>query len=262
MMLEGRTAVISGAARGIGRAVAQRLAGEGAAVVILDLDGPTAQRTADGIVEAGGRALAVECDISQTDQVDAAVAAALSTFGTVDVLHNNAYVLGRGRAHELDPADWQRTIDVCLTAYWYTTKAVLGPMLDQGKGSIINTASIAGLAADHELCAYSAAKAGVVNLTRNIGIDYARKGIRCNAICPGPIWTFSQRTFDELDPELAAGLLRATPMRRLGRPAEVAELALFLASDESSFMTGAICPIDGGMFAQTGMPSISGVGPL
>ncbi|WP_330231484.1 SDR family oxidoreductase [Nocardia sp. NBC_00508] len=260
MRLEGKTAVITGSAHGIGRATAERFAREGAAVVVADINQELGQRVADRIRKDGGRAAFVETDISDHAQVDAMVEFACSQFGRIDILHNNAYTLGAGRVGELSTDDWQRTIDVCLTGYWYSTKVALGVMVPNGGGVIINTASVAALAADYTLAAYSAAKAGVINLTRVTAIDYARKGIRCNAICPGPIWTHSEKAFQEVPDEMSKALLHAVPMGRLGRPEEVANLALFLASDESSFVTGSHCLIDGGLFAQTGMPSLSGAG--
>ena len=260
MKLQGRSALITGAAHGIGRATAARFASEGASVVIVDIDEERGERAADGIRADGGTARFVAADITDTVQVAAMVDFALKVHGRLDVLHNNAYVLGAGRVGELSQADWDRTIDVCLTAYWHCTKAALGPMVEQEHGVIINTGSVASLAADYTLAAYSAAKAGVINLTRSTAIDYARKGIRCNAICPGPVWTHSAATFDQLPPEVAKQMQDAVPMGRLGTPQELANLALFLASDDSSFMTGTYCLADGGLFAQTGMPSLTGAG--
>jgi meso-butanediol dehydrogenase/(S,S)-butanediol dehydrogenase/diacetyl reductase len=260
VLLEGKTAVITGAARGIGRAVARRFVEEGAAVVVADIDERKGEQTVDALRADGARATFVATDVSDTAAINGLISAALREHGSVDVLHNNAYVLGQGRAHELSVEDWQRTIDVCLTSCWYATKVALVPMMEQGGGSIINTASLSGLKADYTLTAYSAAKAGVVNLTRVVGIEYARKGIRCNAICPGPIWHHGDEALAQLPDDVRDGMLSAVPMGRPGRAEEVADLALFLASDESSFMTGAAVTIDGGLSAQTGMPSLTGQG--
>ena len=260
MRLQGKTALITGAASGIGLATARRFAEEGASVVIADINEDAAREGAQLIEKDGGSADFVVADISDYDAVDAMIAFAVERFGSLDILHNNAYVLGKGRVHEVSREDWQKTIDICLTAYWYCTKVALGPMLEQGSGVIINTASVAGLAADYTLAAYCAAKAGVVNLTKVTALDYARKGIRCNAICPGPIWTFGDEAMEKLPATFRDELLGAVPMGRFGRPREVANLALFLATEDSGFMTGATCVIDGGMFAHTGMPSLSGEG--
>ncbi len=258
MRLDGKTALISGAAHGIGRASAERFAAEGAAVVVVDIEDELGEAAASAIRQQGGVASFFHADITEPGDVEGMVEFACGRYGSLDILHNNAYVLGAGRAKDLERDVWQRTIDVCLTGYWYSIKIALGPMLEQGKGSIINTASVAGLAADYTLTAYSAAKAGVLNLTRVIALDYARKGIRCNAICPGPVWTYSAARLAALPEDVSGPLLAAVPQGRWGRPEEVANLALFLGSDESSFMTGAHCVIDGGMSAHSGMPPLTG----
>lgn len=260
MLLEGKTAVITGAARGIGRAVARRFAAEGAAVVVADVDERKGEQTVAALRADGARATFVPTDVGDPAAIDELIATTLREHGAIDVLHNNAYVLGQGRAHEVELDDWRRTIEICLTSYWYATRQALGPMLEQGSGVVINTASLSGLKADYTLAAYSAAKAGVVNLTRSVGIEYARKGIRCNAICPGPIWHHGDEALAQLPADIRDGMLSVVPMGRPGQAEEVAELALFLASDESSFMTGAACVIDGGLSAQTGMPSLTGKG--
>lgn len=269
MQLLGRTAVISGAAHGIGKATAERFAAEGASVVVADIDDRRALDVVAGIRDAGGTAEYLRTDISNPEDVASLVQFACERFGSLDILHNNAYVLGPGRVDVVELVDWNRTIDVCLTGYWACTKAALEPMLRQGKGVILNTGSIASLAADFGMAAYSTAKAGVLNLTRVTALDYARKGIRCNAILPGPVWTRPEAHLvrllsesplppDSIWPLPVHAMQDSVPLRRLGRPSEVANLALFLASDASSFMTGAACVIDGGMYAQIGTRALAG----
>ena len=255
MELEGRVAIVTGGGGGIGAATAQTFARAGARVVVADISAEAAEKTANEIVGDGGEAEVVTGDLAKTDDIEGLVAATVQRFGRLDVLHNNAIALTWGRVGELDLAGWHRTLDVGLTAYWYATKLALQHMVPQGAGVILNTASVSGLAADYGIAAYNVVKAGVVNLTRVTGIEYARKGIRCNAICPGPIGTRVMLAAEQAKPGLLGTVKDAIPLGRFGEPQEIANVALFLASDEASFITGAAFVADGGLSAHTNLPS-------
>ncbi len=261
MRLQDKVALISGAGSGIGAATAKTFAREGAAVVIVDLSEEGGNRVVSEIRKAGGTAEFTRADVSRPDEIEKMIGFATGKFGRLDVLHNNAIYTAVARIGDLTLEGWRKTLDVGLTGYWYATKVALAVMLQQKKGSIINTASVSGLAGDYTLGVYNAVKAGVVNITRVTGIEYARKGIRCNAICPGPIGTPPLLEMEKQRPEIVGRIREAIPMGRLGEPQEIANVALFLASDESSFVTGAYIVADGGLWAHSGMPSLSGEGP-
>lgn len=261
MRLQDKIALITGAGSGIGEATAKTFAREGATVVVVDIDDTNGQRVVDEIRQAGGSADYTHADIGKPDEIEQMIAFATGRFGRLDVLHNNALFTVIGRIGDLTLEGWKKTLDVSLTGYWYATKLALEPMLRQGKGVILNTASVSGLAGDYTLGVYNAVKAGVVNLSRVTGIEYARKGIRCNAICPGPILTPPLKRLGESQPQVFARIKEAIPMGRYGEPQEIANVALFLASDEASFITGTFLVADGGLWAHSGMPSLSGQGP-
>lgn len=252
--LDGKTAVVTGAGNGIGRAIAHALAGAGGSIVVSDSDAATAQRTAAEIVDRGGRALAATVDISDADAVDAMIAAAVGEFGGIDILVNNAGVGGpMVRLHETAPADFDRVIDVNLRGTYLCTRAALPSLLAGGSGSIVNIASTYGLVAAPRTAAYCATKAAVIHLTKQLAVDYGPDGIRANALCPGYIDTRDGKTFSEA--ELAASGERQRirdaaaarqPLGRQGDPEEVARAALFLASDAASFVSGAVLTVDGG----------------
>lgn len=261
MRLKNKIALITGAGSGIGEATAKTFAREGATVVVTDIDDANGQRVVAEIRHAAGRAEYTRADIGEPADIERMISFATDRFGRLDILHNNALFTVIGRIGDIALADWKKTVDVSLTGYWYATKVALGPMLKQGKGAIINTASVSGLAGDYTLGVYNAVKAGVVNISRVTGIEYARKGIRCNAICPGPILTPPLQRLGDSRPEVFARIKDAIPMGRYGEPQEIANVALFLASDEASFVTGAFVVADGGLWAHSGMPSLSGQGP-
>ena len=252
MRLQNKSTIVVGAGAGMGRAVALAFAREGASVVVADIDATGGRQTAASIEQSGAASLFVQTDIAVASQVEAMVTAALDRFGRVDVLHVNAGIqdLKRDkRAHELSEEIWERTMAVNLRGSWLCCKYVIPPMLAQGAGSIILVGSPTGwLGCAPGFTAYSASKGGVIGLTRVMAADYARDGIRVNSIIPAT--TETPMISDLLtDQPLAARLANAIPMGRIGQPDDIAGLALFLASDESTFCTGGLFPADGGMSA-------------
>jgi len=245
--LEGKNAVVTGGGSGMGRAISQRFAAEGARVAVLDLNLETAQETADLIRESGGRAIAVACDVSDNASVVAASNDVLAELAGVDVLVNNAGMLD-GYAALLDTSEelWDRIIGVDLKGVFLVTRAFLPTMIAGGGGSVVNTSSIAGFVAGGGGIAYTSAKHGVIGFTKQLTADYGREGIRANAVCPGAIETGMTREIFESGDAAVMDSVRAVPAGRYAQPEEVANLALFLASDESSFVYGAAYLIDGG----------------
>jgi len=249
--LAGKVAVITGSGSGIGRVAATLFASEGAAVVVADMVAQAARDTVEQIVDAGGRAVAVIADVSDEAQVADVVAAATQQLGGLHVLFNNAGIFPGDDGGVLDtpPSTWDRVMNVNLKGVWLCCRGAIPAMVDSGGGSIVNVASfVALMGAATAQVAYTASKGGVLSFTRELAVEYARQGIRANALCPGPIET---PLLAELlaDPERRNRRLVHIPMGRLGRPEEVARAALFLASDESSFMTGSALVVDGGITA-------------
>jgi NAD(P)-dependent dehydrogenase (short-subunit alcohol dehydrogenase family) len=250
--LAGKVAFITGAAAGIGRDTALAFAREGATVAVLDVRLERSNQTVELIRQGGGAAQAFEVDVRDNGQVEAAVAAAIAAFGRVDVLMNDAGTTRPGSVVECTLEDWDTVIDVNLKGTFLVSRAALPHMLEQGSGSVINIGSVSGMRGDHNAAAYNAAKAGVINLTRSMAVDFGRRGIRVNCICPGGIGTpVILRAITDAG---RAAISRNTPTGRLGEPGEIANVALFLASDESSYVNGAIIPADGGLTAWNGIP--------
>lgn len=249
MKLQGRVAIVSGAASGIARATAIAFAREGCKVMAVDRDPEGLREAVDEIRKAGGEAESCSVDVSKSAEVQAAVRATLERFGDLHILFNGAGILAYGTVLETPEDVWQRVMAVNLTGTFLFCKAVLPHMVEKGRGAIVNVASTTGA---HDACAHAAAyvssKGGVTLLTRSMGIDYARLGIRVNAICPGP--TDTPMLHKALTPEQLSAFALSYPMGRLGQPEELAKAAVFLASDDASFVTGTLLYVDGGQTAE------------
>jgi len=252
--LEGKVAVITGAASGIGRATALRFAAEGAAVVVGDLSADGAAAVAAEIAAQGGRSAARQVDVAVSAQVDALVEEAVGRFGRIDILMNNAAAPHGAPVSATTDADWRRVMSVTLDGVFYGVRAALLRMTAQGSGSILNISSGAGLGGEVMLGAYGAAKAAVINLTKTAAVENAAFGVRVNCICPGPIATPPLGAWLGAIPGGVEAFSKQIPAKRIGQPEEIAAVAAFLASDEASYVTGAVVVADGGVNARTGTP--------
>ncbi|MGN6377574.1 MAG: SDR family NAD(P)-dependent oxidoreductase [Gaiellales bacterium] len=253
--MQGKVSVVTGAATGIGRAVAQRLAAEGAVTVCADVDEAGLRAAVDEINASGGRAVAQPCDVSDAAQVEQLMAAAESHGGPHAIVSNAAIQYER-TVEDTPPDDWDRVFGVNLKGVYLCARAAIPRMRSLGGGSIVNMASVNGFWVEPALGAYCAAKGGVINLTRAIALENGRYGIRCNCICPGYIDTGMAQRYFEIQDDPAAARVEAGRMHALGRigsPEEVAAMALFLASDEAGFCTAGAFVVDGGLSA--GVPS-------
>ena len=254
--LAGKIAVITGGGSGIGRAAAVRFAVEGAGVAVLDLSIDAAAETVELVVKEGGRARAYGADVADESSVDTAMDLVAAEFGAIDVLYNNAGIFSRGSVADAQVEDWNRCMAVNVTGTFLCARAMVRHIAPQeGKyASIVNTASVAGLVAVGGVAAYCASKGAVIALTRSMAADLAPRRVRVNAICPGTVFTplmeplVRARGGGDFDLGLERTLVKY-PIGRLGEVDDIANLALFLASDESAFMTGSIIAADGGMTA-------------
>jgi NAD(P)-dependent dehydrogenase (short-subunit alcohol dehydrogenase family) len=252
--LEGKAALVTGAGVGIGRATACLFAAEGAFVGVLDRDQVAAEQTVQMIKEPGGQAISLEADVTQESETSDATAALEEAFGGLDILINNAGVIGRGTVETTSETEWRRVLDVNLTGVFLMSKAAVPALRRRGGGSIINVSSAAGLAAWYDQAAYDASKGGVVNLSRSMALDLAEDGIRVNCLVPAHVITPMSENFISAGGEEARRArertLAAIPLGRFCQPEEIAYGALFLASDESSYATGSALVLDGGYLAK------------
>lgn len=253
--LEGRVALITGAASGQGRAAARLFADQGASIIVADINADGAKETVSLIEATGGAAVAVHADVSERDDAEGMVQSAVDNFGRLDVLYNNAAVQMSGTLEACSEDEWDLTVATNLTAIFWACRKAIPAMLANaatgGGGSIINTASVLGLVGSEGYVAYGAAKAGLVALTRQMAVEYGPT-VRANVIAPGSIDTprFRKVAEDMDDPEgFIAGLANIIPAKRLGTADDVAAIALFLASDQSAYVSGAVIPADGGLAA-------------
>lgn len=252
MRLERRTALITGSATGIGREIARRFAAEGAYVIAVDLDENGNLETAALIGSEGGSCKVLQADVGSEPDVIRAFRAA----GSIDILVNNAAsVQGDGRLTELSGENWDRVLAVCLKSVFLCTREALKSMLPKKAGSIVNLSSVNAMVGVN-LTAYTAAKGGILSLTRLTAAHYAAQGIRANAICPGTIMSESSELFYSQHPDIGAGLRAFYPAGEFGTVQDVAAGALFLASDEAAFINGIMLPVDGGLLATRPLPSL------
>jgi NAD(P)-dependent dehydrogenase (short-subunit alcohol dehydrogenase family) len=258
--LEGKVALVTGAAAGIGRGIAIRFAQEGAAVGVLDLNETSCRAVVSEIEAAGGRALPLNCNVADEAQVGAAVARLTEAFGPITVLVNNAAVMPSGRLHETSVADFDRCVAVNLRGAYLCSRAVIPGMLAAGQGSIIHMSSVTGILGLPGIAAYSMTKGGLAALARAMSTDYARLGIRVNTIAPGTIDSPMLHNFvaAQSNPEMIRKAFDDMhPIGRVGTIEEVANVFVFLASDESSFVTGANYEVDGGLGVKGEQPQDS-----
>ena len=254
--LDGKTAVVTGAGSGIGQAIASTFARNGARVFALDRDLKAASGTVESIRAAGGAASALDCDVAIADSVEAAFARidADQNSERIDILINNAGIANIGTVENTSEADFDRVYSVNVKGIFLCSRAAVRRMLASGGGVILNLASIASLIGLTDRFAYSMSKGAVLTMTRSIAVDYVKRGIRCNCICPARVHTpfvdgYLRATYPGREAEMFKQLSEYQPLGRMGTPEEVAALALYLCSDEASFITGQAYPIDGGVLA-------------
>jgi NAD(P)-dependent dehydrogenase (short-subunit alcohol dehydrogenase family) len=249
--LDGKVALVTGAGSGIGRASALTCAREGAKVMVADIVVEGGEETVQLVKNTGGDASFIKVDVSKAADVEAMVNRVVETYGRIDCAHNNAGIEGQlASTDEYSEEMFNRVIAINLTGVWLCMKYEIPHMLKQGSGAIVNTASGAGLVGVAGMSAYVASKHGVVGLTKTAALEYAKSGIRVNAVCPGLIQTPMVERLTNAQPQLGEALVAAEPIGRTGRPEEIAESVLWLCSDAASFVTGHAMSVDGGYVAQ------------
>jgi len=246
LKLDGKVCVVTGAGSGIGASISELLCQEGARVAMLDRDEVAVNKIADSLRQRGGDVLPIVCDISLPDNVSSAAEKVLAHWKNCDVLVNNAGLLRSGSLSDVSLQDWQHVLNVNLTGYLLCSRAFVEPMKAAGHGSVVNIASISGLFPQSGSGAYSASKAGVLQMSRQMAVEWGPLGIRSNAICPGMIRTSLSAKFYEV-PGFEAKRAAVTASRRVGEPNDIANVALFLASERSAYVNGAELVVDGGM---------------
>jgi NAD(P)-dependent dehydrogenase (short-subunit alcohol dehydrogenase family) len=244
--LDGRVVIITGGSQGIGEACARRLVRDGAAVALWDVADGAGEALAAELRSAGGKAIYQHCDVARKAEVDAALAATVAEVGTVDGLVNNAGIFKAAPFLDITEADWDAVIDVNLKGAFLVGQAVARVMAAAGRGAIVNMSSVNGTLAIPTIASYNASKGGVNQLTRVMALSLAERGVRVNAVAPGTIATELAKNAVLTSDEARARIMSRTPMRRLGEPGEIADVAAFLLSDAASYMTGEIVVVDGG----------------
>ena len=254
MRLKDRVAIITGSGRGIGRASTLIFSKEGASVVIADIDKENGEKTKSDIIEKGGKAIFIKTDVSKEKDVKNLIETTIKKFGKLNILYNNAAVFWYGKdgyITDIDKDIWDKVIDINLRGVYLCCKYAIPEMIKSGGGSIINTSSSAGLIGVPKCDAYTATKGAVISLTRSMGVEYAPKNVRVNCIAPVAIRTEMVKESNLKDPDFdEKKFLKTVPSRRWGRPEEIANVALFLASEESSYLVGSIIVADGGITIQ------------
>ena len=248
--LDGKVAVITGAGSGIGAATARLFAREGARVALVDIRGEAVEQMAEEVRSEGGEAYAMQADVSKSTEVSTFIEKTVSLFGGLHILHANAGVLIPGSVHDLSEENWNKTLAVNLSGVFFCCKYAVPYLKGSQGGSIVITASTAGLVAEKNIAAYCASKGGLIMLAKQMAVDYAREGIRVNCLCPGWIDTPFNDPVIESPEALSASIDSWVPLGRQGSPEEVAQAVLYLASEESTLVTGHALVIDGGLTAQ------------
>ena len=253
MRLAGKVAIVTGAGQGVGEATAQRFAEEGAAVACVDINRETVQQTAAAIEQAGGRSLAITADVSTEEGNASMVAEAAQAFGGLDILHANAAIQVMGSLEKTSPDDWDRLFATNLHGVARGIRHAVPHMRQRGGGSVVITASLLGMVGDPDLPAYGAMKGGLRSMCRSLATAFGPENIRVNTICPGDIDTPLLKEFFDFQPDPEAARREITalyPLRRFATPRDIANVALFLASDDASYLTGTDIVVDGGLYAR------------
>ena len=250
-LVKDKVALVTGGGSGIGRASALTFAREGAKVVVSDVVVEAGEETVQLIKNADGEAVFIKADVAQASAVEALIAKTVEAYGRLDCAHNNAGIEGNSaKVADYDEADWDRVIAINLTGVWLCMKYEIPQMLQQGSGAIVNTSSVAGLLGFRTGSAYVASKHGVLGLTKTAALEYAKSGIRVNAVCPGAVDTPMMGRITDHRPHRAAKMAAGEPVGRMGTPQEIAEAVVWLCSDAASFVTGHPMTVDGGIVAQ------------